>query len=136
MSFNLLCRGVWGIGAGLAGAAIKGFFFAGPAGAATGTAVAGVAGASGLVAGVASGSYCDSIAHDTYMRGHCPKLVEGHQETFGGIPHQFGILPQEAYAREQACAPYLPGGAKYYDGTWVSGQEQNNQQTLPSPGAG
>lgn len=36
-----------------------------------------------------------AVSYDTYMKGNYPKMVERHGEVLG-------------------CAPYLPGGSKYW----------------------
>ena len=121
MSFEIVCRGVLGVSAAIGAAIVKGTIFGGPVG---GTAAGLIASAGAVAAKVP----CDVISKDTYMRGNCPKLVEAHKEVWGGAPYAMGVLPKQAYENEQMCAPYLPGGSKY----WGPAPAPNNQQlTLP-----
>lgn len=110
MTLELVCRAILGITAAAAGSYVKGMFFGGHLG---GTA----AGLTSIAVAVGSKESCEVISKDMYMRDTCPKLVEGHREALGGIPHALGVLPAQAYNNEKDCAPYLPGGSKYWGPT-------------------
>ena len=125
MLLELACRGIFGLSAAVTAAVIKGMFFGGTPGA----ILAG--GASAIAAAAAAGETCQVISYDTYMRASCPKLMESHKAVLGGLPHAIGVLPKEAYVREQECLPYLSGGAKF----WGENVDQigNPQLQLPPP---
>jgi len=124
MLLELACRGIFGVSAVVTAAVIKGMCFGGTPGAI-------VAGASAIAAAAAARETCQVISYDTYMRANCPQLMESHKAVLGGLPHAIGVLPEEAYVREQECLPYLSGGAKF----WGENVDQtgNPQLQLPPP---